>query len=132
MAARTWPALLTRLIAGSRPPAEDTAWAMNEIMTGEATPAQIAAFAVALRAKGETPSEVAGMAEAMLAHARRVELDAPAVDVVGTGGDQAGTVNISTMARWSPPRPGCRWSSTATGRRRRSAARPTCWRHSAW
>ena len=48
---------------------EDTAWAMSEIMSGSATPAQIAAFAVALRAKGETPAEIAGLVEAMLEHA---------------------------------------------------------------
>jgi anthranilate phosphoribosyltransferase len=94
----SWPALLGSLVAGRDLSAEDTAWAMNEIMSGAATPSQIGAFAVALRAKGETPAEVAGMAEAMLAHARRVSLDAPAVDIVGTGGDQAGTVNISTMS----------------------------------
>ena len=52
----------------------DTAWAMGEIMAGEATPAQIAAFAVALRAKGETPAEIAGLVEAMLANAAPVEL----------------------------------------------------------
>ncbi|MQA09439.1 MAG: anthranilate phosphoribosyltransferase [Pseudonocardiaceae bacterium] len=96
--AQTWPKLLTSLVAGTDLTAADTAWAMDEIMTGSATPAQMAAFAVALRAKGETPAEVAGMAEAMLAHAHRVEVDRPCVDVVGTGGDRSGTVNISTMA----------------------------------
>lgn len=67
-------------------------------MAGVATPAQIAGFAVALRAKGETPDEISGMAESMLDHARRVDLGGRGVDIVGTGGDQAGTVNISTMA----------------------------------
>lgn len=95
---RTWPGLLNRLVGGSDLSAEDTAWAMDRIMRGEATSAQIAGFVVALRAKGETGAEVAGMAEGMLAHARRVELDLPAVDIVGTGGDQAHTVNISTMS----------------------------------
>jgi anthranilate phosphoribosyltransferase len=98
MGEHTWSALLNRLVAGSHLSAEDTSWAMNEIMTGNATPSQIGGFAVALRAKGETPSEVAGMAETMLTHARRVSIDTPAADVVGTGGDQAGTVNISTMS----------------------------------
>ncbi|MGH4022355.1 MAG: anthranilate phosphoribosyltransferase [Pseudonocardiaceae bacterium] len=95
---RSWPALLTRLIARTDLGAEDTAWAMDQVMSGEATPAQVAAFVVALRAKGETPGEIAGLAAAMLAHARRVHLGARAVDVVGTGGDRAHTVNISTMA----------------------------------
>lgn len=98
MADQTWPALLNQLVAGNDLTAEDTSWAMNEIMAGQATPSQIGGFAVALRAKGETPAEVAGMAEAMLGHARRVSIDTPAADVVGTGGDQAGTVNISTMS----------------------------------
>ncbi|HEY0450088.1 anthranilate phosphoribosyltransferase [Actinophytocola sp.] len=94
----TWPALLNQLVAGNDLAAADTSWAMNEIMSGTATPSQIGAFAVALRAKGETAAEVAGMAEAMLSHAVRVTIDTPGADVVGTGGDQAGTVNISTMS----------------------------------
>ena len=98
MAEQTWPALLGRLVGRLDLAHEDTAWAMDEIMSGNATPSQIGAFAVALRSKGETPDEVAGMAAAMLGHARRVELSGPAVDVVGTGGDQSGTVNISTMS----------------------------------
>src|SRR6185312_16333713 len=77
---------------------QDTAWAMDQIVSGTATEAQIGGFAVALRAKGETPAEIAGMAEAMLAHAHRVHIDQHAVDVVGTGGDRSGSVNISTMA----------------------------------
>jgi anthranilate phosphoribosyltransferase len=98
MGDRIWPALLNQLVAGNHLTAEDTAWAMNEIMSGQATPSQISGFVVALRAKGETPDEVAGMAEGMLAHGHRVNIDTPAADVVGTGGDQAGTVNISTMS----------------------------------
>jgi anthranilate phosphoribosyltransferase len=102
MVTRTWSTLLTALLRGQELATDDTAWAMGEIMSGSATPAQVAGFAVALRAKGETPAEVAGLADTMLAHAARVELsDAlrdTTVDVVGTGGDQAHTVNISTMA----------------------------------
>src|SRR3712207_9564255 len=71
---------------------------MGEIMSGEATPAQIAAFAVALRAKGESAEEVAGMAATMSERASPVRLPRPTVDIVGTGGDGAHTVNISTMA----------------------------------
>lgn len=95
---QTWPALLGRLIAAGDLTEEDTAWVMEQVMTGAATPSQIAGFAVALRVKGETPAEVVGLARTMLSHARRVTLDRKAVDIVGTGGDQAGTVNISTMA----------------------------------
>jgi anthranilate phosphoribosyltransferase len=94
----SWAALFGRLVTGHDLAAEQTAWAMDQVMSGTATPAQIGAFAVALRAKGETAAEVLGMAEAMLAHAQRVTVAGRAVDVVGTGGDQAGTVNISTMA----------------------------------
>lgn len=96
--AQTWPGLLNRLVARQDLSTADTSWAMDEMMSGRATPSQIGAFAVALRSKGETSAEVAGMASAMLSHARRVTLDVDAVDVVGTGGDQAGTVNISTMS----------------------------------
>jgi anthranilate phosphoribosyltransferase len=86
------------LLAGHDLPAADTAWAMREIMTGEATPAQTAAFVVALRAKGEAPDEVAGLAATMVEQATPVNLPLACVDVVGTGGDNAHTVNISSMA----------------------------------
>jgi anthranilate phosphoribosyltransferase len=102
MGERTWPLLLATLLDGTPLSTEDTAWAMGEIMGGSATDVQIAAFAIALRAKGETPEEIGGLVEAMLANAVRVELSdelrGAAVDVVGTGGDRAHTVNISTMA----------------------------------
>lgn len=93
-----WPTLLTALVDGLDLGEEDAAWAMDQVMSGAATPAQVAAFVVALRAKGETAGEISGLAAAMLAHARRVEVPQRAVDVVGTGGDRAHTVNISTMA----------------------------------
>ncbi|MGY1624101.1 anthranilate phosphoribosyltransferase [Geodermatophilus sp. SYSU D00965] len=94
----TWPALLTRLLAGEDLGVDEAAWAMREVMAGEATPAQIAAFAIALRAKGESPEEVAGLSATMLERATPVDLPLACVDIVGTGGDQAHTVNISTMA----------------------------------
>ncbi|MER5324776.1 anthranilate phosphoribosyltransferase [Streptosporangium roseum] len=94
----TWPALLTALLAGEHLTADETAWAMNEIMSGSATPAQIAGFAVALRAKGETVAEVTGLARTMLERATPLSVKGPIVDVVGTGGDRAHTVNVSTMA----------------------------------
>lgn len=94
----SWPSLLNRLLAGQDLAAADTAWAMTEIMGGEATPAQIAAFAVGLRAKGESAAEVAGLSATMVARATPVELAVECVDIVGTGGDGAHTVNISSMA----------------------------------
>ncbi|MCI0690272.1 MAG: anthranilate phosphoribosyltransferase, partial [Sporichthyaceae bacterium] len=106
MGERTWPPLLGTLLRGEELTTADTKWAMTEIMDGSTTPVQIAAFMVALRAKGETPGEIAGLVEAMLGAAVRVDLSPvlgkaharDAVDVVGTGGDRAHTVNISTMA----------------------------------
>lgn len=94
----TWPALLSALLAGEDLTADETAWAMDEIMSGAATPAQVAAFAVALRAKGETVAEVSGLARTMLRRATPLRVEGPVVDVVGTGGDRAHTVNVSTMA----------------------------------
>jgi anthranilate phosphoribosyltransferase len=94
----SWPELLSSLVAGQSLSADDTAWAMTEVMAGNATPAQIAGLAIGLRAKGETTEEVAGLVRAMLAHAARLSLDGPMVDTCGTGGDRAATVNISTMA----------------------------------
>ncbi|MFI5933280.1 anthranilate phosphoribosyltransferase [Actinoplanes sp. NPDC051494] len=102
MGAPTWPNLLSALLRSEELPAQDTSWAMGEIMAGNATPVQVAGFAVALRAKGETPAELSGLVEAMLANATTVDLPEDvrgnSIDVVGTGGDRAHTVNISTMA----------------------------------
>lgn len=93
----TWSALIGTLVKGEALTSDETAWAMSEIMEGAATPAQIAGFGVALRMKGETVAEVSGLAEAMLARATPISVPGPLVDLVGTGGDAAHTVNISTM-----------------------------------
>jgi anthranilate phosphoribosyltransferase len=95
---QAWPHLITELIAGRDLTADDTAWAMQQTMLGEATPVQLAGFLVALRAKGETVEELRGLVAAMLEHAVRIDVPGPTVDIVGTGGDRAHTVNISTMA----------------------------------
>ncbi|HKC22307.1 MAG TPA: hypothetical protein VKB64_07315, partial [Gaiellaceae bacterium] len=77
----------------------ETREVMGEIMAGEATPAQIGGFLVALRAKGETADEIAGCAEAMRAHVLSVRPERDdLVDTAGTGGDGARTINISTAA----------------------------------
>ncbi|GHF32081.1 anthranilate phosphoribosyltransferase 1 [Streptomyces mashuensis] len=96
--AHSWPAVLDALLAGRDLTADDTAWAMDRIMRGAATDAQIAGFAVALRAKGETVAEISGLVRAMYAHANLIDVPGPSVDIVGTGGDGAKTVNISTMS----------------------------------
>jgi anthranilate phosphoribosyltransferase len=94
----TWPVLLSALLRGEQLTADQTSWAMEEVMAGEATPVQLAGFVVALRAKGETATEVSGLVSTMLRHATRVDIPGPTVDTCGTGGDRAHTVNISTMA----------------------------------
>ncbi|WP_411085505.1 anthranilate phosphoribosyltransferase [Streptomyces sp. 061-3] len=98
VAARSWPGVLNALLRGQDLAADDTAWAMDNIMSGEATDVQIAGFAVALRAKGETVDEVTGLVRAMYEHATKIQVPGRTVDIVGTGGDLAKTVNISTMS----------------------------------
>jgi anthranilate phosphoribosyltransferase len=93
----SWPALIGALVKGETLSAAESAWAMSEVMEGAATPVQIAGFAIALRAKGETVGEVTGLARAMLEHATPISVPGRVVDLVGTGGDGAQTVNISTM-----------------------------------
>ncbi|MGC0271635.1 anthranilate phosphoribosyltransferase [Pseudactinotalea sp. Z1739] len=98
MAAFTFPALISRLISGEDLSLAEAEWAMDEVMGGNATAVQLAAFLVALRAKGESVSEIRGLAASMLRHAVTIEVPGPCVDVVGTGGDRHHSVNISTMA----------------------------------
>ncbi|WP_165985655.1 anthranilate phosphoribosyltransferase [Streptomyces sp. YIM 98790] len=98
LAAHSWPEVLSTLMAGRDLPTEAAAWAMDRIMSGEATDAQIAGFAVALRTKGETVEELSGLVRTMYRHANLIEVPGPTVDIVGTGGDRARTVNISTMS----------------------------------
>ncbi|MCX5225731.1 anthranilate phosphoribosyltransferase [Streptomyces sp. NPDC006553] len=97
-AGRSWPVVLDGLLSGRDQSAEDTAWAMDRILRGEATDAQIAGFVVALRAKGETVEEITGLVRTMYEHANTIEVPGATVDIVGTGGDGAKTVNISTMS----------------------------------
>lgn len=94
----TWPAVLTTLLSGHDLSSDETSWAMREMMSGDAAPAQIAGFLVALRAKGETVTELRALADVMLEHALPIDVAGPTLDIVGTGGDMAGTVNISTMS----------------------------------
>ena len=94
----TWGEVLTTLVRRQDLAMSDVAWAMDQILAGEATPVQIAGFVVALRSKGETVDELMALAESMLDHATPISLDRDAVDIVGSGGDRAHTVNVSTMA----------------------------------
>ena len=94
----SWPLVLSSLLAGEDLSRDAAAWAMSEIMAGDATPAQIGAFMLALRAKGETVAELAGLVDVMLQNAVILDTGSDALDIVGTGGDLVGTVNISSMA----------------------------------
>lgn len=97
-----WPALLTELIERRDLPASHARAAMATILSGDATPAQLIGFVVALRAKGETPEELSGLLDAVLDAASIVplgdDLRSRAVDIVGTGGDRSHSINVSTMA----------------------------------
>lgn len=86
------------LVAGKNLSYEEAYFVMGEIMGGEATPAQVGAFLTALRLKGETADEIAGLASVMRAKATPVKIKGPAIDIVGTGGDGAATFNVSTAA----------------------------------
>ncbi len=94
----TWPEVLSSLLAGEDLARESASWAMRQIMNGEASEAQIGAFMMALRSKGETVGELAGLVDVMLDNAVLLDTGSDAVDIVGTGGDLVGTVNISSMA----------------------------------
>ncbi len=101
MSAALWPDAIGRLLRREELATELVEQVMTAILSGEATDAQIAGFAVALRAKGETTGELAALVRTMLRFAERVDLsdvEGPIIDTCGTGGDRAGTVNVSTMA----------------------------------
>jgi anthranilate phosphoribosyltransferase len=97
-----WPGVLGRLASREDLPVELARGAMDEILAGAATPAQLAGFVVALRLKGETVAELAGLRDGLLNAAEFVELPAAiaerAVDIVGTGGDRSHSINVSTLA----------------------------------
>ena len=93
-----WPTVLGPLLRREDLSEEQAGTAMGSILSGEATPAQIAAFATGLRIKGETAAEVTGLVKAMLAAAAPLEVPGPLLDTCGTGGDRAGTFNVSTLA----------------------------------
>jgi anthranilate phosphoribosyltransferase len=97
-----WPALLTQLLDHHDLDATSAREAMSTILAGDATPAQLIAFAVLLRAKGETSEEISGALDAVLQAATLVELPADvrerAIDIVGTGGDRSHSINVSTMS----------------------------------
>ena len=96
--ASSWPEVLNTLLANTDLSQSQAVWAIDEIMTGQATGAQVAGFAVGLRSKGETPEEAAVFVQQLLKHGVHVTVPGITVDTCGTGGDGAGTLNISTAA----------------------------------
>ena len=95
----TWPRLLATLIEGDNLSIAEATWAMQRVMAGEATSAQLAGLLVALRIKGETVDEIVGFRDAVLANAQPLAVDSMVLDIVGTGGDPYGAVlNISSVA----------------------------------
>ena len=94
----TWPGILTTLLERRDLTVSESTWAMRQVMSGAATPSQLAGFLIALRAKGETVDEIVGFRDAILEAALPLPVDAAVLDIVGTGGDRFGTVNVSTMA----------------------------------
>ncbi|MFT4281903.1 anthranilate phosphoribosyltransferase [Microbacterium sp.] len=94
----SWPEILTNLLARRDLSVSESTWAMRQVMSGAATPSQLAGFLVALRAKGETVDEIVGFRDAILEAALPLPVPAAVLDIVGTGGDRFGTVNISTMS----------------------------------
>lgn len=90
--------LLEQLLSGQDLAAETASWAMDQLMGGSLSDAEIAGFLIALRAKGETAPELVGLSSAMMRKALPVSIGEPTLDIVGTGGDRLGTVNISTMS----------------------------------
>ncbi|HEX2296479.1 MAG TPA: anthranilate phosphoribosyltransferase [Actinomycetota bacterium] len=98
MTSFSWPHVLSRLLAGGSLSEEEAGTCMEEIMEGAATPAQVAGFVVALRAKGESIDEVAGLVRTMRRFAEKVPVQGDVLDTCGTGGDRSGTFNVSTAA----------------------------------
>jgi anthranilate phosphoribosyltransferase len=97
-APQNWPNIISALLDGEDLSVSDAAWCMEQVMTGTVTPAQLAGFLIALKVKGETVDEIVGFRDAVLEHAVPLPVDPMALDIVGTGGDRFGTVNVSTMA----------------------------------
>jgi anthranilate phosphoribosyltransferase len=94
----TWPTVLAKLLSKKNLSRDEAGWAMSQIMDGESSEAEIGAFMMALRSKGETVEELAGLVDVMLKKSVLLDTGSDAIDIVGTGGDMIGTVNISTMA----------------------------------
>ena len=124
--------ILAALVRGDEVGADGIAAALGEILEGRVTDVQAAGFIVALRAKGETEAELVAFVQTMQRYAAHVDVADGAIDTCGTGGDRAGTVNVSTMAALIAAGAGVKVVKHGEPRRPpRSAARPTCSKRSA-
>ena len=94
----TWPTVLGKLLQKTDLSRAEASWVMQQIMSGDATEGQIGAFLIGLRSKGETVEEISGLVDVMLEHSLPLTTGNDALDIVGTGGDLIGTVNVSSMA----------------------------------
>jgi len=94
----SWPGVLGHILAGESLDADAAEAVLSEVLDGEAAPSQVAALLVALRARGETETEMAGFVRSLLAHAEVVRVEGDVLDVVGTGGDRLQSINVSTLA----------------------------------
>lgn len=93
----TWKAILTKLVGGGHLSAEESEWYVDDLMKGQANPAAVGAVLATQQQLGLTSEEVSGAAKAMVAHAVPLKVQGETTDIVGTGGDGASTVNLSTM-----------------------------------
>src|SRR3546814_19420655 len=98
MTTQTWPDVLTTVVGRSDLSVEQTRWAMGQILAGEATPAQVAGFAVALRSKGETVDEDVGLVEAMFEKAAPLSIPGRRLYILCTGGDRSFSVNLPPLS----------------------------------
>jgi anthranilate phosphoribosyltransferase len=93
-----WPAILGKILSGQDLTSNEAAAALDEVLEGAATPAQIGALVAGLRAKGESVEEMTGLVRSMRAHAEHIDVGVEVVDTCGTGGDRSGTINVSTLS----------------------------------
>lgn len=93
-----WSQILGKLIAEQDLNRAEAAWSLDQIMSGDTDPGLVATFMIGLRHKGESVDELSGLVDAMLTNSLKLDTGNDAVDIVGTGGDLLGTVNISSMA----------------------------------
>lgn len=97
MAEIAWKSILTKLVGGDHLSAEESEWFVDDLMNGNANPAAVGAVLATQQQLGLTPDEVRGAAKAMVAHAIPLHIEGETTDIVGTGGDGASTVNLSSM-----------------------------------